>query len=559
MDNASLCEKLELLSKLMEIHGENSFKASSYAKAAFQIERHPVPLEEMDPADISSIRGIGEAIAAKIIQWLASGRFQLLEDYLEKTPPGILELMQIKGLGPKKIHALWKDMGLESPGEVLYACYENRLTRYKGFGAKTQQNIQQAIEYQLANENRFLYQQLEALWQGLLSRWHTSPPGAYRLELSGEARRQCPVLESLDFVCSAPADLLLAWLSSDFRLSEQHTGKLLLQSSEGIPIRIRLCEEASFGHALLEATGPDTFVQQLRNRAEASDRSWPVTGEEPRLFEILGRPFVHPALRDLPGIADTPTPAAADSLLSLPQVRGLIHAHSTWSDGACSIRDMALEARRQGLEYMLITDHSQSAFYAQGLKPDQVRAQQEEIDRLNEELAPFRIFKGIESDILWTGELDYHEDLLASFDVVIASVHSILKMDEAKAMSRLLKAVANPFTRILGHPTGRLLLSRPGYPVDHRRLIDACLEHNVVLEINAHPRRLDLDWSWIPYAIQKGVLLSVNPDAHAPAGIRDIHYGVLAAQKGGLSAAGNLSSFSAEAFQAFAACKKVPG
>lgn len=559
MDNASLSEQLELLSKLMEIHGENPFKASSYAKAAFQIERHPVALEEMDPADISSIRSVGDAIAAKIIQWLGSGHFQLLEDYLEKTPPGILELMQIKGIGPKKIHTLWKDMGLESPGEVLYACNENRLTRYKGFGAKTQQNIQQAIEYRLANENRFLYQQLEALWQDLLNRWQTQPPGTYRLELAGGARRQCPVLESLDFVCSAPAGLLVAWLPTSYRLCEQHPEYLLLRSPEGIPLRVRLCQEDSFGQALLEQTGPDSFVQELRLRAEASARPWPARGEEPRLFQILDRPFVHPALRDLPGILDTPAPASTDSLLSLPQVRGLIHAHSTWSDGACSIRDMALEARRLGLDYMLITDHSQSAFYAQGLKPDQVRAQQEEIDRLNEELAPFRIFKGIEADILSAGELDYHDDLLATFDVVIASVHSNLKMDEAKAMSRLLKAVAHPFTRILGHPTGRLLLSRPGYPVDHRRLIDACLEHEVVLEINAHPRRLDLDWSWIPYAIQQGVLLSVDPDAHALAGIRDIRYGVLAAQKGGLSAAGNLSSFSLEAFQAFVDRKKALG
>jgi DNA polymerase (family 10) len=218
---------------------------------------------------------------------------------------------------------------------------------------------------------------------------------------------------------------------------------------------------------------------------------------------------------------------------------------------------MAIAARDKGYEYLVISDHSQAAFYANGLFPDRIILQHAEIDLLNEKLAPFRIFKSIEADILHDGSLDYNAEVLSSFDLVIASVHSNLKMSEEKAMQRLLTAIQNPFTTILGHPTGRLLLSREGYPVDHKMLIDACVEHNVVIEINAHPRRLDLDWSWIPYALDKGAMLSVDPDAHSIKGMDLVKYGVYAAQKGGLTKERNLSSMGLEAFSAFLRNKEV--
>jgi DNA polymerase (family 10) len=218
-----------------------------------------------------------------------------------------------------------------------------------------------------------------------------------------------------------------------------------------------------------------------------------------------------------------------------------------------TIEQMAITARDQGFEYLVISDHSQAAFYANGLAPERIVAQHIEVDALNNKLAPFRIFKSIEADILSDGNLDYTDRVLNTFDLVIASVHSNLKMSEEKAMKRVLAAIANPFTTILGHPTGRLLLSRKGYPLDHKVIIDACAEHNVVIEINAHPRRLDIDWRWIEYALEKGVLLSINPDAHSTGGYKDVFYGVMAAQKGGLTAAHNLSSFSLAQFEAFVA------
>jgi len=224
------------------------------------------------------------------------------------------------------------------------------------------------------------------------------------------------------------------------------------------------------------------------------------------------------------------------TLIEETDIKGVVHTHSTYSDGLNTLKEMAEYTKAQGFEYLVMSDHSKSAFYANGLQPERVLMQMEEIDALNQQLAPFRIFKGIESDILNDGSLDYPEDILSKFEVIIASVHSNLRMDEAKATQRIIKAVENPHTRILGHPTGRLLLSRQGYPLDHQKVIDACAANGVVIELNASPYRLDLDWSWIPYALEKGVMISINPDAHSKQGIHDIHFGVLSARKGALSA-----------------------
>jgi DNA polymerase (family 10) len=243
-------------------------------------------------------------------------------------------------------------------------------------------------------------------------------------------------------------------------------------------------------------------------------------------------------------------------LISHKDIKGIIHSHSTWSDGEHTLQQMAMAAKEQGFEYLVISDHSRSAFYANGLSIERIQAQHAEIDELNKQLAPFRIFKSIEADILNDGSLDYPDEILATFDLVIASIHSNLKMSEEKAMARLMKAIENPYTTILGHMTGRLLLSRNGYPVNHQQIIDACATHNVVIEINAHPRRLDIDWEWIPYALGKNVLLSIDPDAHSTDGFHDIYYGTLAARKGGLTAAHNLSSYSAAELEAFISNKK---
>jgi DNA polymerase (family 10) len=247
-------------------------------------------------------------------------------------------------------------------------------------------------------------------------------------------------------------------------------------------------------------------------------------------------------------------------LIQASDIKGIIHSHSTWSDGMETIELMAKAAMDKGFEYLVISDHSQSAYYANGLTPERIAMQHLEVDAINAKLMPhFKVFKSIEADILGDGRLDYNDDILATFDLVIASVHSNLKMTLEKAMERVMTAIRNPYTTILGHPTGRLLLSREGYPLDHKKVIDACAEHGVVIEINAHPRRLDLDWRWIEYAAEKGVLLSIDPDAHSVAGYKDIYYGVMSAQKGGLIKERNLSSYTLKEFEAFLERRKQRG
>jgi DNA polymerase (family 10) len=267
--------------------------------------------------------------------------------------------------------------------------------------------------------------------------------------------------------------------------------------------------------------------------------------------------FIPAPLREDPAIIDRAIQFSLSPLIHFSDIKGIIHSHSNWSDGLHTIEDMANACIEQGFEYLVISDHSKSAFYANGLSEERIREQHVYVEELNRKLAPFHIFKSIECDILNDGRLDYSDDVLSTFDLVITSVHSNLKMTEEKAMSRLLTAIQNPFTRILGHPTGRLLLSRAGYPVDHKTLIDACAAHGVVIELNAHPRRLDLDWRWISYALQKNVMISIDPDAHSISGYHDIHYGVLAAQKGGVTASDNLSSYSLEQMKKFIANKRT--
>jgi DNA polymerase (family 10) len=280
------------------------------------------------------------------------------------------------------------------------------------------------------------------------------------------------------------------------------------------------------------------------------DESKTFSSEE-QIFSNQKMQVVPPFLRETKSIIDKAIEKKIPDVITFEDVKGIIHTHSDWSDGSYTIEQMAKAAIKDGYEYLVISDHSKTASYANGLLPEKIAAQHLLIDELNQKLKPFKIFKSIESDILNDGSLDYDDDVLATFDLVIASVHSNLKMSEEKAMKRLLKAISNPYTTILGHMTGRMLLSRNGYPVNYEELIDACAKHKVVIELNANPRRLDMDWKWIEVAIEKGVLISIDPDAHFIEGYNDIKYGVLAAQKGGLTKAHNLSSFSLQQFEEY--------
>ena len=540
MHNYEIAEYFSLLSKLMEIHGENPFKIKSYSNAAFTLDKLNDPVTEMSATQLYAVRGIGEAIGKKIFEIIENQQLSILNDYIEKTPSGIIELLKIKGLGPKKIVTIWKELEIESVGELIYACEENRLIHYKGFGAKTQQNIYDALLFYLQHQGNYLFQQVEPLAKMLQTSFENNFPEE-KIIISGGYKRQLEVLENLEIVTTISENKLTEWLSSKNFQLKKNEKFLSAVGEDRFELRWYCTTKNEFYWTDFTLSASPEFLEKWVSDPLFSKKT--DFFSENSIFEEKNICFIPAPFREHPEVIVKAAENKLPALIQAKDIKGIIHSHSTWSDGVHTIEQMALAAIEKGYEYLVISDHSKSAFYANGLQIDRIKAQHREIDALNKKLAPFIIFKSVESDILNDGSLDYPDDILESFDLVIASIHSNLKMMEEKAMMRLLNAIQNPYTSILGHPTGRLLLSRKGYPVNHEEIIAACASHNVVIELNAHPRRLDMDWRWIPQALKNDVLISINPDAHAVEGYDDCRYGVLVAQKAGLTAAQNLSSF----------------
>lgn len=558
MDNSAIADNFSLLSRLLDIHGENSFKAKTYSIAAFNIENLPVQLKDTPREKLFSLKGIGESVGAKVIEMLDTGSLAVLKDCIAKTPAGVIEMLNIKGIGPKKIHTIWKQMEIESVGELLYACNENRLTLFKGFGEKTQRNVQEAIEFYFQNQGNFLYAQIDEIFPQVDSYLKNlfSPANVH---VTGAFRRQELVIHELEFIILEKNEAIKPKFQTAHppELLEETIHSLLYKLKNGLKLRLYTGGKNK-PEQLFLTTGSAGFLDAFHKQFPGI--TYPAgdfAGDEP-VFTAANIPYIPPYLREFPAIIEKARTHSLPLVIQPCDVKGVIHSHSDWSDGTHTIEEMARACIGKGYEYLVISDHSKAAAYAKGLTEDRIREQHRYIDEWNSRFnrSPdgrpvFRIFKSIECDILNDGSMDYSNEILATFDLVIASVHSNLKMTEAKAMARLMKAITNPYTTILGHMTGRLLLSRKGYPLDHRVIIDACAANDVVIELNAHPRRLDLDWQWIEYAAGKNVLLSIDPDAHYLEGFHDIKYGVLAAQKGGLTKEQNLSSFSLRQFEEF--------
>ncbi|HEY9362923.1 MAG TPA: helix-hairpin-helix domain-containing protein [Chitinophagaceae bacterium] len=548
MENYAIADQFSLLARLMDIHGENSFKSKSYSIASFNIEKIDVPLKDIPREKLFSLKGIGESTGKKIIEILDTGELSILKNILQKTPPGIVEMLAIKGLGPKKINTVWKQLEIESIGELLYACNENRLMLYKGFGEKTQTNIRESIEFYLQNQGSYLYAQIESYaWQ--MDKKLKQAFQKNKTEITGAFSRQLETIDLLEWcTTTSAADVKNFFQQNSFEVVQESPGFILFKGSENVEIKIHLTDNAHFYNTLFTTNCSPAFLQEWENQFSPLQKEYK---NEAEIFSSVSCDYIPTYLRDdekfIAAAKENKLPVA----LLESDIKGLIHSHSNWSDGVNTIEEMAKELIKRNYEYLVISDHSKSAFYAKGLSEERIKAQHEYVDELNAKLKPFKIFKSIESDILYDGNLDYSNEILSTFDLVIASVHSNLKMPEEKAMKRLITAIENPYTIILGHMTGRLLLSRNGYPVDHKKIIDACATNHVIIELNAHPRRLDMDWRWIGYALEKGVLISIDPDAHDLEGFDDVKYGVLSAQKAGLTKEKNVSSFSLAQFESF--------
>lgn len=548
IDNYYIADQFSLLSKLMDIHAENSFKSKSYSIAAFNIEKLPVQLSELTFDKISGLKGIGESTARKITEISQTGQLKQLVEYVDKTPPGVIEMLKIKGLGPKKICTIWKEMCIESIGELLYACDENRLLNYKGFGAKTQETVKASIEFYQKSQGSHLYAEVGSyalsIHNKLLKQFPTE-----KFELTGEFKRQLEVINKLEWITTCqPVQLQLFFEATGFATDNQQGPDISFRGEENVPLIFHYAEEKDFYESLFSTSCSEEFLSEWKSAF--GENSLQLISTEEDAFKQQSLHFIPSCMREKGSIIKNLN-APAPQLIQPGDIKGLIHCHSLWSDGVSSIEDMAKACIARGWEYMVISDHSKNAAYANGLTEDRIKAQHAQIDELNEKLKPFRIFKSIECDILGDGSLDYTNNILSTFDLVITSVHSNLKMTEEKAMMRILRALENPYTTIMGHLTGRLLLSRQGYPVDHEKVIEACAKNKVVIELNAHPRRLDMSWQWIDMALENGVLISIDPDAHSVDGYDDVTYGAIAAQKGGLTKEKNLSSFSLQQFEAF--------
>ena len=571
MDNRALTRAFKLAAQLMELHDENPFKIRAIEGTASALDALSFPVSEVERSGLPDRTGLSKTAAAKVAELLDTGTFSDLQRLLEVTPPGVVEMLGIKGIGPKKIRSLWRELGLETIEQLREAAETDQVSKLKGFGKKTQDSILEALEFAGQSKGKLLYPQAEKLGNELAQLLRAGLK-TEQVAVAGEIRRRLETVETVRLVAAteqpAAAHELLnttAGLTPDPRRSGPFAWRgtatesgtqleVLLVKPEDFTTEVFLnsAAEAHLSEPIAHPTNPAIHNSTLRQLARREKFQ-----QEEALYERAGLQFVVPELREGLGEIALAAEKKLPQLLEDGDLRGSLHNHSTYSDGNHSVREMATWLRDHHYQYLGLCDHSQAAHYANGLSVERVRQQHHEIDQLNAELAPFRIFKGIESDILSDGALDYPNDVLASFDFIVASIHSNLKMDEAKATNRLLRAIENPYTTMLGHPTGRLLLRRQGYPINYKAVIDACAQHNVIIEINANPWRLDLDWRWVRYALDQGVPLSINPDAHHTNGYEDMRYGVLMGRKGHLTKDMTFNAKSVEEVAAYFEARKA--
>jgi len=527
LSNGDIRRLFNLYAELLLLHQQDERLAALLSGAAYRIGNMSEEVIQLGPKELSKL------FRAEIIKILReiknTSTIDAVEELIELTPQGLFEMMRIRGLGGKKLSVLWKNAGIDSIDALLDACKKGTISDIPGFGIKTQNNIIRAIEAYRSSEDRFHYASVagsaEALIQNLQRVFKTK-----LIDLCGEIRRKTLTVGVIEIIAAVPIKSISKTALRRFMIVQSSAkGETKGHTLDEIPVTIYHTTKNDFYNQLFLRTGNDSHVQKVLKKIKG-EQSYP---SEEVIYKKAGLPFIVPEMRE--DVAEWKFKKSPDDLITTEDIKGVVHNHTTWSDGVDPLNSFVQACLLRGYEYVVISDHSKNAHYAGGLKEEKVVKQMQEIDTLNKKLAPFRIFKSIECDILVSGDLDYSNDLLKQFDLVIISVHQLLKMDEAKATKRLIKAIENPYTTIMGHISGRQLLIRPGYPLNYKKVIDACAANKVIIEVNANPYRLDIDWQHIPYALQKGVMISINPDAHSIAEIENIHWGVEAARKGGLT------------------------
>ncbi len=550
--DANLIHILEDTATLLELVGENPFKARAYSSAAHILEEQGIDIHEAVKFNtLRNVAGIGAGLREAITEYVHTGKLAEYEKLLKEIPPGVLDMTRLRGLGAKKVRSLHIQLGVNSIAELERACREDKLCEIKGFGKKSQETILKAIEMWRSSQGNF--HQHKALIDAQAIVDFLKENKAFKnAEISGDLRRRAETVAELYIIAESgngeKSDEAEEVLKSEFELTEKNG---ILEGGHspmfGIPFVIEITDKKNYVQRLHETTGSEEFLKAFKKKFGEDFLQESFKNEE-ELYEFLGLQYIEPELRESGDIIELALKNKLPKLIEPKHMRGMLHCHSTWSDGHNSIREMALGAKALGYEYFAICDHSRTASYAGGLTIERVKAQHEEVDKLNVENLGIRILKGIESDILPDGELDYPDDILKTFDIVVASVHSSFTQSREDQTARIIKALKNPYTTILGHATGRLLLSRGGFDVDIEAIIDTAAEFKKIIEINANPHRFDLSWENAKYAKERGVKIAINPDAHSVGELELINLGVGIARKAMLEKSDIVNTLSCDEF-----------
>lgn len=558
MTNSDIASIFDDIAEILELKNENVFKIRAYSNAARVINQLGNNLDTIEKeGNLTEIPGIGKDLALKIKELLHTGKLAYYEDLKRSVPEGILDLIKIRGLGPRKANILYNSLGINNLDDLYEAIELGRLSELAGFGKKTAENIKKSIdEYRVFNR-RFIFS--EAMEEAELLRAYLLNSGKAvikRLEIAGSLRRRMETVGDMDFVVSiSDKDKesffgILSRYDGILRIESGGETKISIVLKSGIHADFRLVPDEDFIYALNHFTGSKLHNEEMRSmvkregykineygifkRQAGDDEAVKIpAGNEEEFYGVFNMQYIIPELREGTGEIEASLSHAIPKILEKPDIKGIFHVHTTHTDGRESLDEMVAAAVKGGFRYIGISDHSVSAYYANGLSKSDLLSQMEYIDGLNKKYdGKIKIFKGIESDIRPDGNLDYDEETLGMLDFVIASVHSGFNMPEKEMTGRIIKAVKNPYTSMIGHLTGRLLLERKGYDVDVPAVIDACSKYKTIIELNANPKRLDIDWRYIREALSKSVMLSINPDAHNSSHYRFVDYGVNTARKG---------------------------
>lgn len=560
MNAPQVARVLEEIGTLLELKGENPFKCRAYHNAARVIGTLTDDIQELvRTEELQSLKGVGKAISQKVTELVLTGRIAYHEELKKEFPAGVVQLLKLHGLGPKRIKILYESLHIENLEQLEAAVTRHALVDIPGFGKKIEENILQSIRQLQAQPDKHLFPVARAAAERI-KQVLRALPGVHRCDVAGSLRRKKETIGDLDFVVSASANDAPRIMEAFVRHPDVETvlghgeTKSSVSLYSGIHCDLRIVEEHEFPFAMAYFTGSKEHNVEMRARAKQFGYSLNEYGfsligsretrgkakdafkcrSEADIYKVLDLAYVAPELREHTGELDAAERNALPSLVEESDLRGTFHCHTTYSDGVNSLVEMVNQARVYGWEYIGIADHSKRATYANGLTEARLKQQLREIDTLNSKQPGFRIFKGTEVDILPDGSLDWSDTILARFDYVVASIHSKFKMTESEATQRIVSALRNPYVTILGHPTGRLLLRRDGYPVNMTEVITAAADLGKVIEINADPNRLDMDWRLCRFAKERGVKIAINPDAHSVEGLHNVTFGVGIARKGWL-------------------------